>query len=224
MPPTGSKPSSPPASSRPAVLIVDQSWSSALPILATLDKLTSSPASADGRSPCATPDGLTTSPCGPAPAPASPSAPHPAAEAAASTAQSTSGQPGGDLSPSVALRLSLVSRLQQVTARAGLPPLQTTSKMTGMRSLRLISVLRSSASPRDSAYFLLPTPTAKANALARSMRKWPAYRRLQDWLPTSGLTYTEWCRKAMGFPAPWASAAPTVTRSTRSSAPSSSEP
>lgn len=50
------------------------------------------------------------------------------------------------------------------------------------------------------ARFYWPTPTAKANAWAPSMRKWPAYQRLQDAIPTACPALFEW---KMGFPEGW---------------------
>lgn len=54
----------------------------------------------------------------------------------------------------------------------------------------------------DRARFYWPTPTAKANHWAPSMRKWPAYRRLQDAIPTPSPELFEWM---MGLPAGWIS-------------------
>lgn len=54
----------------------------------------------------------------------------------------------------------------------------------------------------DRARFYWPTPTAKANHWAPSMRKWPAYRRLQDAIPQPNSELFEWM---MGLPAGWIS-------------------
>lgn len=56
----------------------------------------------------------------------------------------------------------------------------------------------------DRARFYWPTPTAKANHWAPSMRKWPAYRRLQDAIMTPCPRLFEW---EMGFPVGWISSA-----------------
>lgn len=70
----------------------------------------SSPASADGATPCALPDGLTTGPSGPALAPASPSAPPASSEALPTIG--TSGPSSTISLRSAALQSSLASRLQ----------------------------------------------------------------------------------------------------------------
>ena len=54
----------------------------------------------------------------------------------------------------------------------------------------------------DRARFYWPTPTAKANHWAPSMRKWPAYRRLQDAIPAPSPELFEW---QMGLPVGWIS-------------------
>ena len=54
----------------------------------------------------------------------------------------------------------------------------------------------------DRARFYWPTPTAKANQHAPSMRKWPAYRRLQDAIPEANPTLSEWMN---GRPVGWIS-------------------
>lgn len=64
---------------------------------------------------------------------------------------------------------------------------------------------------------LLPTPTAKANHCAPSMRKWPGYARLQD---SGGISPTRW-EWMMGYPRGWTVLQRLATPSYRS-APSSS--
>ena len=49
----------------------------------------------------------------------------------------------------------------------------------------------------------LPTPTAKANHLAPSMRKWPAYARLQDQFGNNSKILPDLFRVLMGFPNGW---------------------
>jgi len=49
----------------------------------------------------------------------------------------------------------------------------------------------------------LPTPTAKANALAPSMRKWPAYALLQDLFPGVTNLPAAWCEWMMAIPQGW---------------------
>lgn len=68
---------------------------------------------------------------------------------------------------------------------------------------------------RDGGY--LPTPTAKANHDAPSMRKWPAYETYQRWLAAFGARTEpriwEWM---MGFPIGWTDCAPLATDRFRS--------
>ncbi len=52
----------------------------------------------------------------------------------------------------------------------------------------------------DRARFYWPTPTAKANHWAPSMRKWPAYARLQAEFPNPSLELFEWM---MALPREW---------------------
>lgn len=60
----------------------------------------------------------------------------------------------------------------------------------------------------------LPTPTAKANHDAPSMRKWPAYATYQDWL--CGRTCPRTWEFLMGWPAGWTDSAASATDSFRS--------
>lgn len=68
----------------------------------------------------------------------------------------------------------------------------------GSAFARLLSALPIAARAR----FYWPTPTAKANHWAPSMRKWPAYRRLQDAIPHPSPELFEWM---MGLPDGWIS-------------------
>ena len=60
----------------------------------------------------------------------------------------------------------------------------------------------------------LPTPTAKSNAFAPSMRKWPAYATLQKHFgPNQGPRFWEWM---MGWPVQWSDVEPLETDRFRS--------
>lgn len=61
---------------------------------------------------------------------------------------------------------------------------------------RLIWALPTAARARS--YW--PTPTAKANHWSPSMRKWPAYDRLQSMIPKPSVSLFEWL---MGSPRSW---------------------
>ena len=57
---------------------------------------------------------------------------------------------------------------------------------------------------KDDGSLSLPRPTAKANQLAPSMRKWPSCRNLQDLIGrTGGAPHPELWEWLMGFPAGW---------------------
>ena len=66
-----------------------------------------------------------------------------------------------------------------------------------------------------------PTPTAKANHCAPSMRKWPAYARMQDEVGPGGLTPALW-EWLMGFPDGWTDCEHSGTQSSPTS-PNSSD-
>jgi len=122
----------------------------------------SSPGSADGPSPFASPDGPTTSPSGPEAAPASHSAPP--ASAKAPTTPDTSGLSSLASSASARLQSSLENRLRARMGATGSPEYALTWKAWPMRSGPPICALRARA-PRtsDSGFGGWPTPT-KGNA------------------------------------------------------------
>ena len=62
---------------------------------------------------------------------------------------------------------------------------------------------------RDSSW--LPTPTATANHLAPSMRKWPTYRTFQDWMNGKRSLPATW-EWMMGFPIGWTDSADSATQ------------
>lgn len=64
---------------------------------------------------------------------------------------------------------------------------------------------------------LLPTPTAKANHCAPSMRRWPAYARFQALCGTGARPHPAVFGWLMGFPESWASVDATETPSCRKS-------
>lgn len=190
--------------------------------LSSADNDTSSLGSADGLGRSESPACPTIAISGLDPARVSRSAPQVTAEVAGSIHPNISGRLGSDSSPSTALLSCLASRLPREMEVLGLPTWQPTSKILGTRSPRLICVLRCSDSHPVSEFSSLPTPTAKANALAPSMSKWPAYARLVTFLRRVAWSYTSWTRRAMGYPVAWASAAATVMQSTSTSRRSSS--
>ena len=103
----------------------------------------SSPGSAFGPTPCDAPDGLTTSPSGPARALASLSARQAAEQG--SLMSGTYGQRGTISSESAALQSSLESRLRAKTASTGSTLYRLTWKTRATPSGRLICALRASA-------------------------------------------------------------------------------
>lgn len=102
----------------------------------------SSPASADGLPHCDSLDGPTTAPCGPAPVRANLSARQ--AKALGLLTSGTYGPRGSISSTSVALRLSLVSRLKQRLPMAGLTLFKMTWKESTTPLRRSVSLLRAS--------------------------------------------------------------------------------
>lgn len=134
----------------------DQSGTFARPSCAATLNATSSPASASGATPCAGPDGLTTGPSGPAPAPASRSARR--GKASASPMIATSGPNSFGSLRSAGLTSSLVSRLQARTRGSTLYRLTWKLSITpsGLLTYRLRA---SPASISDSAATGWPTPT-----------------------------------------------------------------
>ena len=86
------------------------------------------------------------------------------------------------------------------------------SEITTMPSGRSILRLRSETMS-GGASGLWPTPTAKANHNSPSMRKWPAYRRLQD---NGGASPSRW-EWMMGYPAGWTVSEQSETQSNRRS-------
>jgi hypothetical protein len=117
MPLNGSATSSPPDTSRPATLTSGQLSMFDPPTLPATASAISSLASADGPSPCVSPDGPMTDLFGPVPVPANPSAPPARARRAMTSA--TCGLRGFLSSASYALQSSLESRLRRQLDGAG---------------------------------------------------------------------------------------------------------
>lgn len=126
----------------------------------------SSPVSASGPMPCASPDGPMSGRPGRGAAPASPSALQ--ASAAGLTMTATSGPHGSSLSRSESLRLSLESRLRHRTDGLGSTLYRLTWKVWATPQRRLISALRASgrrisASDNTSPVSLSGWPTPQAS-------------------------------------------------------------
>lgn len=80
------------------------------------------------------------------------------------------------------------------------PWLSATWTASGIGRLVVSTALRIWALPiADRARFYWPTPTAKANHWAPSMRKWPAYARIQDEAPPTPALF----ELMMGLPEGW---------------------
>lgn len=202
----------------------------------------SSPGSASGLTPCDAPDGLTVSPSGLAPAPASRSASR--ENAGDSTTPATCGPHGFTLYRSAALTLSLVNKLQARTASHGSTLYNLTWKRRNTPSQLSIFALRASVRRKcDSASSGWPTPTtidnnqvagvgAAANHPSRGTTLGGAARlsspvRLtatgemltgcSAGMESGGQLNPDLSRWLMGLPDEWASCAPTATPSLRRS-------
>lgn len=117
-----------------------------------------SPASADGVSPCDSPGGQTTAPCGPGAAPASPS--RQPVRGLASTMPATFGRRGFGSFASAALTSSLVSRLRAQLPTDGSIVFAMTWKAKATPSGRSICLLRAlGRRTSDSVYGSWPTTT-----------------------------------------------------------------
>jgi hypothetical protein len=147
MPPSGSETSSPQDTSPPGMLTSAASSMSAPTTCAAIPNATSSQESADGPSPCASPDGLTTDLFGQALAPVSRSAPQ--ASSVAQKMSATYGLRSSASSASVALQQSLANRLQERLASRGSTMFVLTWKAQATPLRRQICRLAASALPTD---------------------------------------------------------------------------
>jgi hypothetical protein len=138
---------------------------------------TSSPASASGATPFDWPDGPTTDPSGPDPAPASLSA-RQAKEAGLMTS-GTYGRTSTGSSASAALRSSLASRLRARTASLGSTLYKLTWKERATPAGRSISALRASARPTSD------------NGSGGSENGWPTPTTTTDFKGAPSLPYSE---------------------------------
>ena len=133
---------------------------------------TSSPASADGLTPCDSLDGQTIAPSGPAPARANLSA-TPACEKASKT-KGTYGPSFPGLSPSENLQRCLESRLQAALDVNGSPEYVLTWKQWAMQSGAPICALRARARrTSDKGFIGWPTPTARDGRTLRGAQDRP---------------------------------------------------
>lgn len=105
------------------------------------------------------------------------------------------------------LRTSLVSVM---TESIGSAPISSVRASPAGRSIWILRHPAGIAGADGSSSW--PTPTAKANHDAPSMRKWPAYRKYQDAVKRTTPRLWEWM---MGFPAGWTRCARSATASRR---------
>ena len=207
----------------PATLTSEASSMSSPTISKATPNAISSPASADGRSPCGWPDGPTIDMFGPVPVPAKIS--HSPGSRQALEAIEIYGLSGGASSASAALTASLVNRL--TTLLRGSTELPLIWKASATPAGRpLFQLLPSERSTKDCGFTLVPTPTRRdGRTLAGSQ---PPKRS-----PTSGLPLAWFIAKRlgvfkgrlspivigslMGYPAKVSRLAPMATRSSRKS-------
>jgi hypothetical protein len=188
-----------------------------------------------GRSPCASPDGPKTAPCGPEAVHASPSPLLARVEEPAT--QDTSGLSSSSLSSSAALQCALASRLQARLAGHGSPEYSLTWKewpIAGQQPIcaLLASVLRTSG--KDCSGW--QTPRRRGDSGGSRWRIGNA-KNLEDqariFALNRGLAIEEVCqlsvsptfyRRLMGFPEEWGSCGATATPLSHPSPRNSSEP
>ena len=157
--PNGSASLSAPVTLRRVTSIPVQLSMFSLMTFAATRSATSSPASASGPTPCASPGGPTTGPSGPAPVPANLSARQ--AKAAGLLMSGTYGRPGSTSSASADLMSSLANRLQARTALLGSTLYRLTWKARttpGGRSIYALRALAPRTSDSGCSWSGWPTP------------------------------------------------------------------
>lgn len=199
-PPHGSAILSTPDLFRPETWTSETSETCDRPTSSGTTPATSSPASADGRSRSASPDGPTTAPSGPGAARANRSARQ--ASEAGLLMSGTSGRTGSTSSASAGLQSSLASRLRARTASVGSTLYRLTWKDRATPAGRRICALRASVLRTSGSGFGLwpsgwPTPKAAGDEnnldtflarQARAKEKWPDKGMGMPLGPTAQLT------------------------------------
>lgn len=181
-----------------------------------------SPGSAAGHEPFASQVGQMTLKFGPGPAPASPSAPREKGEG--SQTPVTFGLHGSISFASSALKQFLGNKLRQKTALNGSTLFRLIWKERVTPSGRRISALRASALlTLDKGYgssgFRFPTPTAPVKTNGHQAGNNRFVTKVQAMI--GGKINPSLAGWLMGYPEEWISCAPSVTRSSRRSLPSS---
>lgn len=171
---------------------------------AAINRFTSLPESADGRSRSSSPDGLMAALFGQGPVPANFF--QPLLEVV--TERLICGRSGCDSSLAYNLVASLVNRLP-VPGLGSMASVMIWKPWVTRSGRRFSRLSLSAKTMRAIGFTLLHTPTAKANQAARSMEKWPSCR---------GLVVTpETWNDRMGFPRAWLDCAPMGMLSSRKS-------
>lgn len=220
--------SSAPDMSRPETLTSEASGTCEPLTCAATHNVISSPVSAAGHSLCVSPDGQTNDLFGQVPAHANHSAKLDAAKPSATTA--TSGRSGIVSSASVALQLSLESRLRQAMESNGpTGPGLILKPLTMPSQRRYCRLTRQAPTKSENDFILLPTPSAQTqegglriDGGSRSRARWKELG-LSNLGTAGSVAMAGWL---MGYPDIWQSLSPgaLATPSSLNSAPPSSAP